>query len=326
MQRLLFLHFYLAVSFLLPHLERLSTIAADPLGHLRDPSSVVQGTDGSWHFYVDFIPLSQGTQDGWHAVLHHYSSPSIVGPWHFRDLALNWSSDETAFDAWGVFSPSVFFSAEERIWYLFYTGTPRNYTQFQATAQLLATSPSPDGPWTRRGLVCTPAGAPPLWQPQWNARRCDSGRALVVGGRKGFWTKGVRGESFGQEGVFFPRNASSFLPPYENWFGNPIYNASGNPGSSVDGYENCEFFSGPLKEEGGPWTHVLCQNHGPGQPHFITKDALNWTFMGTINTAPALEPTPVYAGVPGDAATVEYFIARANGGNLHIDLFHLTWE
>ena len=125
------------------------------------------------------------------------------------------------------------------------------------------------------------------------------------------------------------------MPPYAQWAGNPIYNASSNPGSAVGGYENCEFFNGPVNETAGgqPLLHVLCQNHGPGQPHFVatTPDALSWRFVGTMDTAPALEPTPAYdGGPPGDGASVTHFIARAEGSNsssnLHIDLFSVTWK
>jgi hypothetical protein len=151
----------------------------------------------------------------------------------------------------------------------------------------------------------------------------------VVGGRRGFVTKGVQAAAYAQEGAFFPLNASSWAPPYGEWPGSPIYNASSNPASAVGGYENCEFFNGPLDEPGGPWLHVLCQNHGAGQPHFLTRDNLSWRYVGVVDTAPALEPTPAYdGGPPGDGARVTHFIARATGGaaaNLHIDLFALTW-
>ena len=84
-------------------------------------------------------------------------------------------------------------------------------------------------------------------------------------------------------------------------------------------YENCEFFPGP-----DGLLHILCQNHGSGQPHFVSEDALDWNYVGLVNTAPALEPTPVYQGVPGDQANVTYFIARNK--NLDIQLFGVTWH
>ena len=320
-------------AFLSPRLTRLSTVAEDPTGHLRDPSSaLLDAATGTWHFWVDYIPLAQGTQNGWHAYLHHYTAPSIFGPWASKGLALNWSSDASAWDSGGTLSPSVLFSAEEGLWFLFYTGTnSRNYSATLTSAQLVATAPSPDGPWTKRGLACWPTGGAPAWGPEWNARRCDSGRALVVGGRRGYWTKGVKGDSFAQEGAYFPLNSSSFLPPFAEWGGNPIFNATASPGTATDGYENCEFFRGPDEEPGGPWLHVLCQSHGGGQPHFVTKDNLRWHYVNAIDTTPALEPTPVYStSTPGDEALVAYFIARAEPpggkGNLRIDLFSLQWE
>ena len=86
--------------------------------------------------------------------------------------------------------------------------------------------------------------------------------------------------------------------------------------------------------------HVLCSNHGGGQPHWVTRansTALEWTYVNTISTAPALEPTPVYSGGrPGDEATVNHFIARTEKpecagkaerkpGCLYIVLYALEW-
>ena len=317
------------MQFSTPRLTRIATIAADPSGHLRDPSAAVRDNGGTWHFWVDYIPLTQNTQDGWHAYLHHYTAPAVVGPWQLQGLAFNWSSDPNAFDSWGSFSPSALFDETLNTWFLFYSGTClANYSIFLESAQLVASAASPNGPWTKLGLVNWPTGDPPLWTPQWNARRLDSGRALFVGGRRGYWTKGVRGASYAQEGVYFPLNGSSFLPPYAEWLLNPIYNASDNNASAVDGYENCEFFRGPDGEAGGPWLHVLCTNHGQGQPHFVTKDNLHWQYLGVVDVSPALEPTPAYAGTPSDLTDVSYFISRAesvDGSPLHIDLFNLSW-
>ena len=80
--------------------------------------------------------------------------------------------------------------------------------------------------------------------------------------------------------------------------------------------------------------HILCSWHGGkgpsglpqgGAPHFIADPysgplgALNWTYTGSVSSlGGAGEPTPVYepvtangtVGVPGDEASVRYFIAR----------------
>merc|ERR1712039_242078 len=100
------------------------------------------------------------------------------------------------------------------------------------------------------GVVAYPTGSDQKgWNKSWNARRCDSGRAMVINGRRGYWTKGVMNKqgapSYAEEGAYFPRDSSSFAPPYEEWPGNPIYKPDGSaPGAwvSKNGYENCEFF------------------------------------------------------------------------------------
>ena len=73
----------------------------------------------------------------------------------------------------------------------------------------------------------------------------DSGRALIIGGRRGFWTKGVEGGLGGNalvasEGLYLPSSpSSSFAPPYAEAAGNPVYPPFGKSGEEA-GYENCE--------------------------------------------------------------------------------------
>ena len=75
----------------------LSMIASDPTRNLRDPSSVVQDpVTKRWHFWVDY--MKGGEQPGWHASLHHYSAAQIEGPWTNHGLAVNHSSDPSAWD------------------------------------------------------------------------------------------------------------------------------------------------------------------------------------------------------------------------------------
>ena len=58
---------------------------------------------------------------------------------------------------------------------------------------------------------------------------------------------------------------------------------------TIQSYENCEFFMGDAASEPGVM-HVLCSNHGGGQPHWVTRTnstALEWTYVNTIsNTLP----------------------------------------
>jgi hypothetical protein len=65
-------------------------------------------------------------------------------------------------------------------------------------------------------------------------------------------------------------------------------------------------------------------------PHYIVKvfpgasPQVIWTFVGFVPKLGAAEPTPVYEnGMPGDNATVNYFIARAKGG---VSLYSVSWS
>ena len=331
-------------TFYSPHLTLMHTIASDDTGNLRDPSAMIQDVaSGQWHFWV--VYMSGATQPGWAGYIHHWSSPSIEGPFTNRGLALNHSADPNSFDHHGMFSPSAIFDPDDGHWYLFYSGTGKNYTETKTSAQLVARAASPDGPWTRLGLVCYPTGAPPAYNSSWNARRCDSGRALKVNGRRMYLTKGVERVALAQEGAYFPRDSSVFAPPYSEWANNPIYRATNPDKKGGGGYENCEFFAGPAAEVAPgatPRLHVLCQYHGApgGQPHFVaarTADGLHnnplqWALINDIDTAPALEPTPVYEGGPPGASqtTTRYFIARTESGRkgagaLVVSLFKLDW-
>ena len=316
---------------------------------MRDPSAAVQDPKTKrWHFWVDHM---NGTHEpGWHAFLHHWSAPSILGPWTSHGLALPHATDPAAWDFAGTFSPSVIYSPEEERWFLFYSASGANQSKLSTCAQLVASAQSPDGPWTKNGVVAAPTGGPSNgWAGAWNTRRLDSGRALVIGGRKGYWTKGCSLKATAQEGLYRPHSDKSWAPPYaEAPHTNPLFAAQ--PWCE-SGYENCEFFRRPNSSE----LHVWCSWHGgsgkPGlprgpAPHFIldleqSPEGTNWTYVGAINPhnasdranpAPG-EPTPVYeSGLPGDGATVRYFIARMQtgkgthtGGQLGIALYRLTW-
>lgn len=58
-----------------PSLVEDRVIAYDPTGNLRDPSSAVQDVNGTWHFWVDYMPGS--TTPGWGAYQHHYTADDI---------------------------------------------------------------------------------------------------------------------------------------------------------------------------------------------------------------------------------------------------------
>lgn len=328
-----------------PTLDYVMTIAERIDGNLRDPSEAVRDpVTGLWHFWVDFMAGS--IEPGWHAEIHHYSSQNITGPWTSHGKAINHSTDPNAWDSNGTFSPSVIYSPDEKLWYLFYSATSTNYSAFKTCAQLVASSSSPDGPWTKLGVVAQPTGQPPDWGSNWNGRRVDSGRALIIGGQKGYWTKGVTSNNKATEGLYIPVNQSSFAPPYREYEHNPIFPA---PSVVPDGYENCEFFMGPPYEKGiaEGLLHIWCNWHGSlngkSVPHFVSDltespNGTNWTYVDSLslkNTASpsftALEPTPVYQGGPaGDITFTQYFIGRMHvkdkgPGSLVIGLFKLAW-
>ena len=224
-----------------PLLQYVKTIAYDPANNLRDPSPAVQDpATGRWHFWVDFMPGAQGP--GWEASLKHFSAPEITGPWASQGFALNHSTDPAAWDYAGQFSPSTIYDAADKTWWLYYSASGKNQTELLTNAQMVCSAPSPDGPWTRRGLAAWSTGGPatsPPWGSNiaatpncragqkkcWNSRFVDSGRALIVGGRRAYWTKGVEGSYPGydhnglpfslvaSEGVYLPRSPNSFAPP-----------------------------------------------------------------------------------------------------------------
>lgn len=328
-------------GYLSPKLTLRHIIAKDPSGNLRDPSAMIQDPNTlRWHFWVVFVPGSE--QPGWAGYLHHYSSDSIAGPFVSHGLALNHSADPGAFDHHGMFSPSAVYDAASERWYLFYSGTGSNYTEYKTSAQLVASAAAPEGPWVREGVVAYPTGSATLgFNRTWNSRRVDSGRAVSIDGRRGYWSKGCYdhpSDGYCQEGAYFPRDASSWAPPYDEWAGNPVMRADGTSDPayfSANGYENCEFFMGPARGEPAGTLHVLCQNHGSGQPHFVanvSSAGLRWTFVNLVDTSPAREPTPVYeGGPPGSEAKVRFFIARTESGEtgagaLTVALYSLEWE
>jgi len=335
-------------------------IMADPTGYLRDPSSPICDASGVWHAWVVWVNPTYGTE-GWSGMIKHFYSRELNGSWTNDGFALNHSTDPLAFDHTGMCSPGAQFDAATSQWYLFYTGaTPLHTTGYpprsggapmdNLSAQGVAVSASPYGPWRRLGIVAPgglawgPSGKGGGFRPNvWNGLRVDSGRALIVNGTRLYSTKGIGngtaipnsnpgGSYQALQGVFFPVNSSSWAPPYRAFKGNPVTRAGPSGNSyTIGGAENCEFFAGP-----DGYFHAACTAHGtlyPGgsNPHYLVRvtgggahdSSVEWQFVGFIPHLGASEPTPVYEnGPPGDAATVRYFIARTNSG---IALYSVSW-
>lgn len=334
-------------------------VMQDGAGFLRDPSSPIQDAAGVWHAWVVWVPPAFGTE-GWSGFIKHFHTADLNASWVNDGIALNHSSNPLAFDHTGMCSPSAQYDPEAKQWYLFYTGaTPQGTTGYpprkggspmdNLSAQGVAVSSSPYGPWRRLGVVA-PGGL--AWGPGakgggfrpdiWNGLRVDSGRALVVNGTRLYSTKGIgngtgipdanpSGMYQALQGVFFPVNGSSWAPPYHPCPLNPVTRA-GPAGNSYTrgGAENCEFASGP-----DGYFHAVCSAHGalyPGGsiPHYVVRvfpgapPRVEWTFVGFVPQLGAAEPTPVYeGGPPGNAAGVRFFIARAKGG---VSLYSVRWS
>ena len=64
-------------------------------------------------------------------------------------------------------------------------------------------------------------------------------------------------------------------------------------------------------------------------PHYLVTvragpaPEVRWQFVGFVSNLGASEPTPVYEGVPGDAASVRYFVAKRAGG---VALYSVAWS
>ena len=114
--------------------------------------------------------------------------------------------------------------------------------KYLAAAAAATTPPRPPlgsaGPWLPLGTVAQPTGTKANgYSGHWNTLRLDSGRALIIGGQKGYWTKGCSGGHIAgkrlngacTEGLYLPRSTSSFRPPYDEYPHNPVYSDPADP-------------------------------------------------------------------------------------------------
>ena len=143
--------------------RRRALIMRDSTGFLRDPSSPIQAPDGTWHAWAVWVPPVYGTE-GWSGYIKHFHSSTLDSNWTNAGFALNHSTDPLAFDHLGMCSPGAQYDPAEKKWYLFYTGaTPEGTTGYppraggspmdNLSAQGVAVSESPFGPWRRLGVV-----------------------------------------------------------------------------------------------------------------------------------------------------------------------------
>lgn len=157
----------------------------DPSPMIRDPQTNL------WHFWSVF---GCGGTCGWAGHLRHwYSNSTDLSTAGFVDggIALNHSSDPHALDSNGQFSPAIFYDKSHATWYLFFSATGKNGSVTRTciaeptgctSSQMVASSASPHGPWLKLGAV-----ARALADGSWNERLVDSGRALEIQGRRGYF-------------------------------------------------------------------------------------------------------------------------------------------
>ena len=180
-----------------PRLTKLRTlISGGKFGagcDVQDPSPMVRDPQTDlWHFWSVF---GCGGTCGWAGHLRHwYSNSTELATAGFLDggIALNHSSDPHSLDSNGQFSPGIFYDDEDdATWYLFFSATGKNGSATRScvteptgctSSQMVASSSSPHGPWRKLGAV-----ARALNDGSWNERLVDSGRALQVQGKRGFY-------------------------------------------------------------------------------------------------------------------------------------------
>ena len=142
-------------------------------------------------------------------------------------MALNHSTDPSAPDSNGQFSPAIFYDSADEKWYLFFSATGKNGSATRqciteptgcASSEMVASSASPHGPWTKLGVVAQAKN-----DGSWNAQLVDCGRALQINGKRGYYSVGFLGMERAKtaattcvEGVYFPEDPSSFKPPCES--------------------------------------------------------------------------------------------------------------
>lgn len=186
----------------------------------REPSDVIQvdGTYYCWYTRVtDDDPAYPGAYGGtvWCA-----TSPD-GHEWTERGEAIG-TGNAGAFDEYGAFTSNVLVA--DGTYYLFYTGVPApftaDYESATETAIGTATAPTPEGPWTKRGVVLAPGA-----DGAFDDFRVDDACLLERDGDVLLYYKGVRK---------FQENWAAYTPhglavaddptgPYERSPYNPVY-------------------------------------------------------------------------------------------------------
>ena len=291
----------------------------------KDPTQVIH-FNGAWHFWSSNWNCLTGPGGAPprpfpRAEVHHfYSATSDVrGPWITSGTAVGQGS-AGAWDAWSVFTPGAIYDVNAAggagLWYLWYGAVTDGKRPTHESIGLV-TAPSPFGPWTRSPhnpvFVGPPNGT--AWCGEGNTARVDEADAYVIGGRKLLVVKGVCQNFTALPTAWVSsKGPSSFDPPYTPMPGaSPMQSAAPTPGRK--GFEQARIFPGP-----DGLLHMTGHDHGDKRcQHFVSDSggvsAADWRRLPSLPSMglASNEPTPVFAGVPGDRGGVPtHFIQFAS--------------
>jgi hypothetical protein len=142
-------------------------IAVEEPGYTVWGTSPIQDEEGQVHLFVARWPRELKVDPGWrsHSEIAHYVGPSPEGPFHFSDLALTGSGEET-WDKYGAHNPAIHKVGDHFV--LLYIGNNNPETPPHPANQHIgmATSTSLFGPWEKvngNGLILSPPADSSHW-------------------------------------------------------------------------------------------------------------------------------------------------------------------
>ena len=310
-----------------PVLRDLGVIVSDPAACIRDPTQVLRAHDGTWHFFATRNPECTDHREFPRATVDHYFSANLSGGWSTSGPAVR-PSGGSEFDGWSVFTPGAILY--DGVWHLWY-GAVADGGRPTRESIGLATAPSPFGPWTKSAHNPVFDGNATAWCGAGSSARVDEADAYVVQEQAVVIVKGVCNNFTALPTAWVSQGGAGFGPPYRMLpAAAPMISAGAT--AKRKGFEQARLFPGP-----DGLLHMTGHNHGdPGCPHWVSAsgglDAGDWRALPTMAEfgLPSHEPTPVYAGVPGDRGGVPthfiQFDRESPEQKLAIHLMAVEWR
>ncbi len=186
-------------------------IGYDDPGHsVQDPSNVIKVGD-TYYVWLSWRPLATNV----YSSVIKYATSKDGRRWEQQGTALG-RGDKGCWDENGVLTPYV--AQANGRFYMFYTGTNKDFPKVFHVSMGLAVADSPAGPWER-------VSAEPILAPTpgaWDGCLADDAHLLVRDGTYWLYYKGRKLT----EKWFKTRNGVAFADhiegPYEKYEGNPI--------------------------------------------------------------------------------------------------------